>query len=72
MYKPVLARFDCDLSLDFDMPQFKRNNLRPKPEHFFLLPVPADERKHIRTRDLQQPDSVMGKAQKGPGTLQSR
>ncbi len=61
--KSLLARFDCDLSLDHDMPQFKKNNLRPKPEHFFLLPVPAGQRQHIRARDLQQPDSTMGKRQ---------
>ena len=26
--KSILARFDCDLSLDVDQPDFKRNNLR--------------------------------------------
>ena len=31
----VLARFDCDLSLDIDRPFFKRNNLRFNQETYF-------------------------------------
>ena len=31
----VLARFDCDLSLDVDRPYFKRNNLRFNAPTYF-------------------------------------
>lgn len=31
----ILARFDCDLSLDVDRPMFKRNNLRFNAETYF-------------------------------------
>jgi len=40
MNDSILARFDCDLSLDSDVPYFKRNNLR-FDEHTYFQPVLA-------------------------------
>jgi hypothetical protein len=40
----ILARFDCDLSLDIDRPFFKRNNLRFNEGTYFqrALRMPKD------------------------------
>ncbi|MHC4749562.1 MAG: glycoside hydrolase family 117 protein [Planctomycetota bacterium] len=49
MNESVLARFDCDLSLDVDRPLFKRNNLRFDEHTYFqrVLVLPEYMRKRI-------------------------
>jgi len=56
----ILARFDCDLSLDVDRPEFRRNNLRFNEETYFQprLALPA--------RMLKQFDAQRAKIGKGP------
>ncbi|MFC2087767.1 hypothetical protein ACFLSA_06375 [Bacteroidota bacterium] len=39
-----LARFDCDLSLDVDIPELKRNNLRFMEETYFLSRIELPDR----------------------------
>jgi hypothetical protein len=59
----ILARFDCDLSLDVDRPLFKRNNLRFEESTYFQSRVrlPDGLRRQIeRERERVDSDTVMG------------
>ncbi|MBC8217359.1 MAG: hypothetical protein H8E73_02735 [Planctomycetes bacterium] len=50
MNDSVLARFDCDLSRDIDVPYFKRNNLRFNEHMYFqrVLLLPEYMAKRLR------------------------
>ncbi|MCP5117869.1 MAG: hypothetical protein GY953_44180, partial [bacterium] len=61
----VLARFDCDLSLDVNRPEFKRNNLRFNEPTYFQARVrlPASMRNEIETlRKKLDQDTIPGSA----------
>ena len=51
-----LTRFDCDLSLDVDRPELKRNNLRFNEEMYFMgkLAMPESMKKQV----LEQQEEV--------------
>jgi hypothetical protein len=53
----VMTRFDCDLSLDVDDPQMKRNHVRYRPEHYYRHGLTEQQRQRIaeETRRLQKP-----------------
>ncbi len=58
----ILARFDCDLSLDVDRPLFKRNNLRFEESTYFQPRVclPDNLRRLIeRERDAIDHDTIL-------------
>ena len=58
----ILARFDCDLSLDVDRPLFKRNNLRFEENTYFQTRVrlPDNLRRQIqRERKRTDRDTIM-------------
>jgi hypothetical protein len=63
MSESILARFDCDLSLDVDRPQFKRNNLRFDEATYFqrLLALPDPMRSMILKEQRRlETDTVTG------------
>ena len=63
MNESVLARFDCDLSLDVDRPQFKRNNLRFDEATYLqrVLALPNSWRSMIlKNRNWLETNTVMG------------
>jgi len=63
MSESILARFDCDLSLDVDRPQLKRNNLRFDEATYFqrVLVLPKYMRGVILKEQSQQdPNTVAG------------
>jgi hypothetical protein len=63
MSESILARFDCDLSLDVDCPQFKRNNLRFDEATYFqrVLALPDSLRSAILKGQTQpETNTVMG------------
>jgi hypothetical protein len=49
----ILARFDCDLSLDADRPDFKKNNLRFNADTYFQKGVALPE--FMKKQILEQP-----------------
>jgi hypothetical protein len=51
-----LARFDCDLSLDIDRPQLKRNNLRFVEETYFQVRTALPE--YMKQQILRDQDST--------------
>ncbi len=58
----ILARFDCDLSLDVDRPLFKRNNLRFEASTYFQSRVrlPDNLRRQIeRERDKVDRNTIL-------------
>ena len=58
----ILARFDCDLSLDVDRPLFKRNNLRFEASTYFQSRVrlPVNLRRQIdRERDKVDGNTIL-------------
>lgn len=59
----ILARFDCDLSLDVNRPLFKRNNLRFEESTYFQqrIQLPKPMRNQInRERDKVDRNTIMG------------
>jgi hypothetical protein len=63
MSESILARFDCDLSLDVDRPQFKRNNLRFDEATYFqrVLALPDYMRSTIlKEQSRLETDTVTG------------
>ena len=60
MQRGILARFDCDLSLDVDRSEFKRNNLRFDEHTYFQPRVVLPE--HLRKQAIEQnadPDTTV-------------
>jgi hypothetical protein len=58
----ILARFDCDLSLDVDRPAFKHNNLRFEEATYFQDRVRLPEymlNRIRRERDTADRDTMM-------------
>ncbi|GAB6165926.1 hypothetical protein JCM19992_19260 [Thermostilla marina] len=63
----ILARFDCDLSLDVDRPQFKHNNLRFNEATYFQprIALPQGMRFTIRKeQERLDKDTIMGHSAK--------
>jgi hypothetical protein len=63
MNESILARFDCDLSLDVDRPQLKRNNLRFDEATYFqrVLSLPDSMRAMIlKQQSRLDTNTVMG------------
>jgi hypothetical protein len=46
----VLARFDCDLSLDIDDPEFKQTDTFVSPDVYFQFPLSEKQRQRIEKR----------------------
>jgi len=49
----ILARFDCDLSLDYHYPEFNKNNVRLPADMFFHFGVDAKTKKELEKRDAR-------------------
>jgi hypothetical protein len=54
----ILARFDCDLSLDFHDRSLKRANVRYWPEVFFSLKMDQGLRKRMEQQLQKEPDTL--------------
>ena len=66
----ILARFDCDLSLDVDRPAFKRNNLRVDAATHFQrgVALPATlKRQILREQDKVDRETILGRLE-GPAS----
>lgn len=51
MKPSILARYDCDLSLDYHYPSFKKNNIRLPADMYFYFGVDAKTKAEIKERD---------------------
>lgn len=52
--RSILARYDCDLSLDYHYAEFKKNNIRYPADMFFRFGVSNNLKNSIKTRDTEE------------------